>query len=156
MTQKGTIRMSGRTARTLSVAVVTLLCGSYLLEFLGPEMPRYLERAVGVVKIGSLLGAIFLFLGTHGQRAQSPDAMLDERERSERDRSERDWAFVRTHQFMIGGLLSGCIYFELAGKLGFWTPDIGQVLELMTIFTLLSMALPGMILAFRDRAAEEE
>lgn len=149
MTQKGTISMSGRTARRLSLAVVGALTISYAIDLANPDLPRSIGLALGVAKIASLAGAILLFLGSHGQQAQANDDMLDERQRGERDR-----AFVRTHQIMVGLLLLAMIYLELAGKLGFWQPDVPQIVEMLTVFVLVSMALPGMILAFRDRSDE--
>lgn len=151
MNRTGIIRMSGRTARRFSAGVVVLLLGSYLLEALLPGLPRGPAVALGLTKIAALLGAVVLFVSTHGQRAQAPDRLLDERERAERDR-----AFVLTHQWMISGLLGFFIYLEAARKLGLPMPNIPQIGELMTVFTLLSMAMPGMILAFRDRAEPME
>ncbi|GGI74342.1 hypothetical protein GCM10007973_08950 [Polymorphobacter multimanifer] len=149
MTQTGTISMSARTARRLSVLVLGALTASYLIDLTNPALPRAIDITLGIVKIMSLLGAILLFLGSHGQQAQASDAMLDERQRAERDR-----AFVLTHQIMVGVLLASMVYLEIGGKIGMWLPEVPDIVEILTVFVLVSMALPGMILAFRDRSEE--
>lgn len=137
MIGKAGVAMTARAARRLSMAVLVALIGGYGVELLAPDMPRTLGIMVGLLKTLALLGAIVLFLGASNLRARAPEG------------SER--AFMLAHQGLVGGLIAILFYFLLGDILGFWLPNYGQIQEGITVFTLFSMALPTMIMAFDRR-----
>ncbi len=133
------LSMSARTARQLSIAVMIALVASYGVTMLAPDLPRWAELMSGAAKITALFGAILLFLRDHGDKQQADDSLRKERER----------ARAQTHQIMIGVLLLAIIYLQIVPRLGGWTPEFPDFVEGLTVYTLLSMALPTIILAFR-------
>ena len=149
-TREFQIVMAPHRARLLSVLVVASLFLGYLggaaVDDAGPA-----DLAFSVAKLVGLLGAILLFLTNYGQMSQRPEARLDEREAQIRNR-----AYVLTHQLMVGCLFVAFFWTSLAGKLNLWLPDADGASDLITAFAMSSMALPGAILAWRDRPIADE
>ena len=142
------LRMRLATARGLSLYVAAAVITGYLGELAMPDAPRGLFLALGLLKISGLLGAIALFLSSWGQQAMSGDAMIDERQQRERDR-----AFTISHRYMVGTAIAAFFYIDLSGKLGLpLPPDHRGAADLINVFVLLSMALPGTILAWQAPA----
>jgi hypothetical protein len=145
------IPLSAETARGLSVLVFLALPLGSFADAIWPEMPPGAHLAAGLVKLVGLLGAALLFLSTYGQKSQQPDSALDERERDERNR-----AYVATHQIMLASLFGFFIYATIARLAGWWLPSGETGFDLLSYFAIGSMALPGAILAWRDRSVPEE
>lgn len=134
------LRLGLRTARALSVVAGSAL----LIGYLGAAVAGDAPLLFGVVKLVGLLGAAALFLDAHGQQANAPDRMLDERERRDRDR-----AYVLAYQSIIGTMFVALIYTVPAQRFGWWLPDAAAMLELLSAFAIAGLALPGVILAWR-------
>lgn len=145
------IRLSASAARALSLFVYAALGLGNLGVGVGDAEPRHVAIAIGLLKIGGLLGAVALFLSGYGQLTQKAEHELDEREVAIRNR-----AYVLTHQIMIAVLFLGFFWVTLADRLGWWLPGAAQTADLITAFGLGSMALPAAILAWRDRPLPEE
>jgi hypothetical protein len=136
---KPPLRLGLRTARGLSVVALLALVAGYLgVAVAGDAMGFSLLKLLG------LLGAAALFLDAHGQQANAPDRMLDERERRERDR-----AYVLAYQAIIGAMFVALIYTIPAQALGWWLPDAAAMLDLLSALAITGLALPGVILAWR-------
>ena len=106
------------------------------------------------MRLIGLFSAVLLFIDGRGQLTQSSDAMLDERERALRDK-----AYVGTHQIMVLALFGFFLWSILARFVDGWMPGQEQALDLLSGFAICSMALPGIILAWREvpaEAADEE
>jgi hypothetical protein len=151
MTKDFSIQMSPGGARLLTLLVYPALASGYLASAAWPALEGPAFGLVGLLKIGGLCGALVLFLSAFGQKSQQPDARLDERERDERNR-----AYVATHRIMLGLLFGFLIYGVLADLLGLWLPTGEGARDLLSAFAIGSMALPGAILAWRDRAVPDE
>jgi hypothetical protein len=141
------LRLTLRTARGLSVVALLALVTGYLGAAIAGDAPLLF----GVLKLVGLIGAAALFLDAHGQRANAPDRMLDERERRERDR-----AYVLAYQAVLGVMFIALIYTIPAQGFGWWLPDAAAMLDLISAFAIAALALPGVILAWRapDEAAD--
>jgi hypothetical protein len=145
------VHLSLRTARGLALLVPLALAIGYVGGAALPAPDGSAPLAFSVVRLLGLCGAIVLFLDVRGQRANAGDAMLDERERADRDR-----AYVVTHRVMVGILFAAFIYL-LAAKLAKWgVPDAEATMDLLSAFAIGSMALPGMILAWREQPDDGE
>ena len=147
----GPLQLSLRTSRILSLCVLVGIGIGYPLGalFMGPDgnppiqlMPLHL---VG------LFSAVALFVDGRGMMTAGVTAKLDERERAMRDR-----AYVSTHQIMVLIMFGFCFWSILAPFIDGWMPGRAQAHELLTGFALVSMALPGIILAWREQPAEDE
>jgi hypothetical protein len=145
------LRLSLRTARGLALLVPLTLVIGYLGGAVFQTVDDGVPLAFSVVRLIGLCGAILLFLDVRGQRANAPDAMLDERERADRDR-----AYVVTHRVMIGILLAAFLYLLAARAADWGTPDAEITMDLLSAFAIGSMALPGMILAWREQPDDTE
>lgn len=144
--------MRPQAARRLSLFVVAAVAGGYTADVLLPGLPRSIGLALGVVKIAGLVGAIALFLSCWGQQAMAADDLIDERQRQERDR-----AFTLSHRWMVSAAIAAFFYVEASARLGLPLPErTRDAADLITIYILLSMALPGIILAWQAPAEEEE
>ena len=150
-TVRAPIHLSAPAARRLSILVLGCLFGGYMLAAVLPQAPRALEAGFSLLKITGLLGAFALFLDGHGQTANAPDTMLDERQRVERDR-----AYVRSHQIIVGALFAAFVYTVPAVPLGWWLPAQGAAIDLLSAFGIAALALPGIILAWRTPVEEAE
>lgn len=131
-------------ARLLSILALGALGLGYLLDAIATDPSRAAFIAISAVKLFGLLGAILLFIDANGQRANAPDRLLDERERTERDR-----AFVRSHQIIVSGMFLAFLYTVPARPLGWWFPGLEDGIDLLSAYAIASMALPGIILAWR-------
>lgn len=138
-------------ARALAIFVAVAVPGAYLADALFAEAPKAVGVSLGLLKIAGLLGAVALFLSAWGQQSQAPDGQLDERQRAERDR-----AYVRTHQLMVGTLFLALFYTVPARLLGWWMPNAEDAVDLLSAFAITGMALPGMILAWRDEEVSDD
>lgn len=141
------LRLPLRTARGLAVLVPLALAIGYVGGAAFATVEDGVPLAFSLIRLLGLLGAIFLFLDVRGQRANAADAMLDERERADRDR-----AYVVTHRVMIAVLLAAFLYMLAARATGWRVPDAEGIMDLISAFAIGSMALPGMILAWREQA----
>ncbi len=151
MTKTFSIPLQAPRARALSVLVYSSLAVGYLADAAFPDLEGPLFALTGVLKLTGLVGAAALFLSNYGQQSQMGDSALDERERDERNR-----AYVATHQIMLGCLFAFFIYGLVAEAAGLWRPQGEGALDMLSAFAIGSMALPGAILAWRDRALPDE
>jgi hypothetical protein len=97
------------------------------------------------LRLIGLFSAVALFIEGRGQMSQASDAMLDERERALRDK-----AYVGTHQIMVLTLFGFFIWSIIAKFINGWMPGQEQALDLLAGFAITSLALPGIILAWRE------
>lgn len=140
------LKLSLRTARILSVLVLAGLGIGYLggAVAAGPDgTPPIL---FSLLRLAGLLSALALFIEARGQMAQASDSMLDERERALRDRS-----YVVTHQIMVAVLFGFFLWSIIARFIDGWMPAQEQALDLLSGFAICSLALPGIIIAWRER-----
>ncbi|WP_313671606.1 hypothetical protein, partial [Sandarakinorhabdus sp.] len=86
-----------------------------------------------------------------GQLTQASDAMLDERERAMRDKS-----YVATHQIMVLTLFAFFLWSIIAKFIDGWMPGQEQALDLLAGFAITSLALPGIILAWREQPVDDQ
>jgi hypothetical protein len=144
MAANAPLKLSLRTARILSLLVL----GGIGIGYLGgaiaaPDGDTPISFVF--LRLIGLFSAVALFIDGRGQLTQSSDAMLDERERALRDKS-----YVATHQIMIAGLLGFFLWSILAKFIDGWMPGQEAALDLLSAFAITSMALPGIILAWRE------
>jgi hypothetical protein len=146
------LKMKPTTARGLSLFVLAAVAVGYLGDLAVGERARSLGIALGLLKISGLMGAIALFLSSFGQQAMAGDAMIDERQQRERDR-----AFTISHRFMVCTAIVAFFYTDLSDRLGLPLPaDHRGAADLINVFVLLSMALPGAILAWQAPTNEDD
>jgi hypothetical protein len=144
MAPKPPLKLSLRTARILSLLVL----GGIGIGYLGGAIAAPDgDTPIGFVfvRLIGLFSAVALFVESRGQLAQSSDAMLDERERALRDKS-----YVATHQIMVLALFGFFLWSILAKFIDGWMPGQEAALDLLSAFAITSMALPGIILAWRE------
>ncbi len=151
MAPKAPLKLSLRTARLLSVAVLGGIGIGYLGGAILADPDGTTPIGFVFVRLIGLFAAVALFIDGRGQMAQSSDAMLDERERQLRDK-----AYVATHQIMVLTLFGFFIWSIIAKFINGWMPGQEQALDLLSGFAISAMALPGIILAWRERPADAE
>lgn len=139
------LKLGLRSARILSVLLVVGLGIGYLGGAIasGPDGDR--PVLFTLLRLLGLCSALALFIEARGQMAQASDAMLDERERALRDQSYR-----LTHQIMVAVMFGFFLWSILARLIDGWMPDQEQALDLFSGFAIASMALPGIIMAWRE------
>jgi F0F1-type ATP synthase assembly protein I len=144
------VKLSLRTARLLSLLVLGGIGIGYLggAVFAAPDGTTPIGF-VGVRLIG-LFSAVLLFIEGRGQMTQASDAMLDERERALRDKS-----YVATHQIMVLTMFAFFLWSIIAKFINGWMPGQEQALDLLSGFAITAMALPGIILAWRERPLDD-
>jgi F0F1-type ATP synthase assembly protein I len=145
MAPKAPLKLSLRTARILSVAVLAGIGIGYLGGAIMAEPDGTAPIGFVFLRLIGLFSAVALFIEGRGQLTQSSDAMLDERERALRDK-----AYVGTHQIMIICMFGFFIWSILAKLIDGWMPGQEQALDLLSGFAIGSMALPGIMLAWRE------
>ncbi len=151
MAPKAPLKLSLRTARILSVAVLGGIGIGYLGGAITAEPDGSAPIGFVFVRLIGLFAAVALFIEGRGQMSQASDAMLDERERQQRDR-----AYVATHQIMVLALFGFFIWSIIAKFIDGWMPGQEQALDLLSGFAISAMALPGIILAWREQPADAE
>ncbi|OSZ70584.1 hypothetical protein CAP39_06320 [Sphingomonas sp. IBVSS1] len=151
MAPKAPLTLSLRTARILSIAVLAGIGIGYLGGAITADPEGTTPIGFVFVRLIGLFAAVALFIDGRGQMTQSSDAMLDERERQLRDK-----AYVATHQIMVSGLFGFLIWSIIAKFIDGWMPEQGQALDLLSGFAISAMALPGIILAWREQPADAE
>lgn len=139
------LKLSLRSARILSVLLVAGLGLGYLGGAIATGADGDRPMVFTLLRLLGLVSALALFIESRGQMAQANDAMLDERERALRDRSH-----VVTHQIMVAVMFGFFLWSILAKFIDGWMPDQEQALDLLSGFAIGSMALPGIILAWRE------
>lgn len=147
MTINPLLRLSMRTARALSVLVLVVMPIGYLGGAIWPDMALPL---FGILRLVGLFAALALFVDIRNQRVNAPDAMLDERERA-----ERDSAYRTSHYAIVGTLFVALFYTVPAQLFGWWFPDREGAIDLLSAFAIASLALPGIIAAWRERSIED-
>ncbi len=140
------LRLKLRTARALSLLVLVAMPAGYLGGAIWPERLDWAWPVFAMMRLIGLFAAVFLFVDIRNQRANAPDAMLDERERA-----ERDSAFRASHYGIVGALFLAFLYTIPAQRLGWWLPDGEGAIDLLSAFGIISLGLPGIILAWRER-----
>ena len=139
------LKLSLRSARILSVLIVASLGIGYLGGAVAAGADGDQPVIFTLLRLLGLFSALALFIETRGQMAQASDAMLDERERALRDRSH-----VATHQIMVAVMFGFFLWSILARFTGGWMPDQEQALDLLSGFAITSLALPCIIMAWRE------
>lgn len=142
------LRLSLRTARLLSLLVLGGIGIGYLGGAILADPDGSAPIAFSAVRLVGLISAVLLFIEGRGQLTQASDALLDERERALRDK-----AYVGTHQIMITCLFGFFIWSIIARFIDGWMPAPEQAIDLLSGFAITSMALPGIILAWREQPA---
>jgi hypothetical protein len=145
------LRLSLRTARILSVAVLGGIGIGYLGGAIMADPDGTTPIAFVFIKLIGLFSAVALFIEGRGQMTQASDAQLDERERQQRDK-----AYVTTHQIMVMALFGFFLWSILAKFIDGWMPGREAALDLLSGFAITSMALPGIILAWREQPADAD
>lgn len=146
------LSMSPQSARALSLFVLGAIAIGYMGDAFMPDAPRAMGLALGALKLIGLAGAIALFLSSWGQQAMAGDDLIDERQQRERDR-----AFTLTHRVMVVSAIGAFFYVDLSAKLGLPLPErTRDAADLINVYILLSMALPGMILAWQAPTLPED
>jgi hypothetical protein len=147
--------MRVNTARGLSLFVLVTVLIGYFAELAVPDLPQNLGKVFVGFRLAGLMAAIALFLSTWGQQSMAGDRMIDERQQRERDR-----AFTLTHRFMVFTAIIAFFYIDLSNKLALPLPDDPRdAAGLINAYVLLSLALPGIILAWQaptDAVEDEE
>ena len=138
------LKLSLRAARILSLLVL----GGIGIGYLGGAIFAAPDGDTPIGFVG--LRLIGLFIEGRGQLTQASDAMLDERERSMRDKS-----YVATHQIMVLAMFGFFMWSILAKFIDGWMPGQEQALDLLSGFAITSMALPGIILAWREQPQDD-
>ncbi|OYU14762.1 MAG: hypothetical protein CFE37_09120 [Alphaproteobacteria bacterium PA4] len=146
MTINPPLRLKLRTARILSLLVLVALPVGYLGGAVWPDAIGSLDILFSALRLIGLFAAVFLFVDIRNQRANAPDTALDERERA-----ERDSAYRASHTALVGTLFMALIYTIPAKPLGWWFPDREGAIDLLSAFAIAGLALPGIILAWRER-----
>lgn len=141
------LRLKLRTARFLSIVVLAGLGVGYLGGALMPDNDGSVRLGFAIVRLIGLFAAVALFVDIRNQRVHAPDAQLDERERAERDSAHR-----ASHQAIVGTMFVVLFYTIPAKALGWWFPDRDGAIDLLSAFAIASMALPGIIAAWREPA----
>jgi len=144
------LRLSLRTARILSVAVLGGIGIGYLGGAIMADPDGTTPIAFVFIRLIGLFSAVALFIEGRGQMTQANDAQLDERERQQRDK-----AYVATHQIMVTALFGFLLWSILAKFIDGWMPGREAALDLLSGFAITSMALPGIILAWREQPLDE-
>jgi hypothetical protein len=143
------LRLKLRTARALSLLVLVVMPIGYLGGAIWPEM-AHASPVFGILRLIGLFAAVFLFVNIRNQRINAPDTMLDERERA-----ERDSAYRASHYGIVGTMFVVLFYTIPAKALGWWFPDRDGAIDLLSAFAIASLALPGIITAWRERSIED-
>lgn len=149
MTINPPLRLKLRNARALSLLVLVVMPIGYLGGAIWPEMAQA-SPLFGILRQIGLLAAVFLFVDIRNQRVNAPDTMLDERERA-----ERDSAYRASHYGIVGTMFVVLFYTIPAKALGWWFPDRDGAIDLLSVFAIVSFALPGIIAAWRERSIED-
>jgi hypothetical protein len=139
------LRLSLRTARILSLLVLGGIGIGYLGGAIAADADGDTPIGFVFVRLIGLFSAVLLFIEGRGQMTQASDAMLDERERALRDR-----AYVATHQIMVLTMFAFFLWSIAAKFIDGWMPGQEQALDLLSGFAITAMALPGIILAWRE------
>jgi hypothetical protein len=139
------LRLKLRTARILSVVVLTGLGIGYLGGALMPDDDGGVRLGFAILRLVGLFAAVALFIDIRNQRVHAPDAQLDERERAERDSAHR-----ASHYVIVGTMFVALFYSIPAKALGWWFPDRDGAIDLLSAFAIASLALPGIIAAWRE------
>lgn len=145
------LRLSLRTARILSLLVLAGIGIGYLGGAIFTDPDGSPQIGFVLVRLVGLLSAVALFIEGRGQMAHAADRMLDERERQQRDR-----AYMLTHQVMVTALFGFFLWSIVAKFIDGWMPEQEQALDLLSGFAITAMALPGIILAWREQPADAE
>lgn len=145
------LRLSLRTARILSLLVLGGIGIGYLGGAIMAEPDGTTPIAFVFIRLIGLFSAVALFIEGRGQMTQASDAQLDERERQQRDK-----AYVATHQIMVTALFGFLLWSILAKFVDGWMPGREAALDLLSGFAITSMALPGIILAWREQPADAD
>ena len=144
------LKLSLRTARMLSLLVLGGIGIGYLGGAIFAESDGSAPIGFTLVRLVGLISAVMLFIEGRGQLTQASDAMLDERERTMRDKS-----YVATHQIMVLALFGFFLWSIVAKFIDGWMPGQEQALDLLSGFAITSMALPGIILAWREQPQDD-
>lgn len=139
------LTLSLRTSRILSLLVLGGIGFGYLGGAIFADPDGTAPIGFSAVRLVGLISAVLLFIEGRGQVTQASDALLDERERQQRDK-----AYVATHQIMISCLFGFFIWSIIAKLTNGWMPGQEQALDLLSGFAICAMALPGIILAWRE------
>jgi hypothetical protein len=150
MTINPPLRLKLRTARLLSLLVLGALPLGYLGGAIWPDSNALVRSLFSLLRLIGLFAALGLFVDIRNQRANAPDKALDERERA-----ERDSAYRASHYGIIGSLFLVLIYTIPARLMGWWFPDREGAIDLLSAFAIAGLALPGIILAWRERPDSE-
>lgn len=145
------LRLSLRASRSLSLLVLAGLGVGYLGGAIAAGPQGDPPLLFTLLRLAGLLSALALFIDGRGQMAHASDAMLDERERFLRDRS-----YMATHQIMVAVLFGFFLWSILAKFIDGWMPAQEQALDLLSGFAICSLALPGIIIAWRERPDVDE
>lgn len=150
MTINPPLRLKLRTARALSLIVLVVMPLGYFGGALWPDAGDPAGLALSLMRLIGLFAAVALFLDIRNQRVNAPDTMLDERERA-----ERDSAYRASHYGIVGTMFVALFYTIPAKALGWWFPDRDGAIDLLSVFAIVSFALPGIIAAWRERSIED-
>jgi hypothetical protein len=145
------LKLSLRTSRILSLLVLGGIGLGYLGGAVFAEADGSTPIGFVLVRLIGLFSAVALFIEGRGQLAQANDAMLDERERALRDKS-----YVATHQIMVLVMFGFFLWSIIAKFINGWMPGQQAALDLLSGFAISSMALPGIILAWRERPLDDD
>ena len=144
------LRLKLRTARALSLLVLVVMPIGYLGGAIWDDTAVFGWPLFTLLRLIGLFAAVFLFVDIRNQRVNAPDTMLNERERA-----ERDSAYRASHHGIVGTMFVVLLYTIPAKALGWWFPDRDGAIGLLSVFAIVSFALPGIIAAWRERSVED-
>jgi hypothetical protein len=150
MTMNYPLRLKLRTARALSLLVLVVMPIGYLGGAMWDDTEVFGWPLFTLLRLIGLFAAVFLFLDSRNQRINAPDTQLDERERA-----ERDSAYRASHYGIVGTMFVVLFYTIPAKAFGWWFPDRDGAIDLLSAFAIASLALPGIITAWRERSIED-
>ena len=110
-----------------------------------------------IFKVLRLVFAVALLVLVIDGRSQSTnvsekfDPLFDERERADRDR-----AFRQSYPIVVGGMMAGAMYASFALGWNWWLPNLRGAIDIAFAVGLISIALPGVILMWRERLDFDE
>lgn len=150
MTMNYPLRLKLRTARALSLLVLVVMPLGYLGGAMWQKTAVFGRPLFTLMRLVGLFAAVALFMDIRNQRINAPDTQLDERERA-----ERDSAYRASHYGIVGTMFVVLFYTIPAKAFGWWFPDRDGAIDLLSAFAIASLALPGIIAAWRECSIED-
>lgn len=146
------IPMRAATARAVGMFVVVAVVIGYFGYLAWPVPSEGVKQALSGVRLAGMAAACLLFVSVWGHQVSAEHRRLDERQQRDRDR-----AVTLTYRFMLFAALMSVIYLGESDRLGLPLPnDTRTPIKVLSVYILLSMVLPSLILAWRAPTAQDD